>query len=114
MDVKTKRHMASWLLLAVFVPMVLISSLHVHSNTTLFGDECNECIQHHCHGHIAQQTMSVHECVLCQFLTLPMLVAAFVAIVLFDKTCKTQIAHHQSIVYIGVCGITTLRAPPAV
>ena len=26
----TKRHIASWLLLAVFVPMLLLSSVHIH------------------------------------------------------------------------------------
>ena len=106
--------MTVWMLLAVFVPMLILSSIHVHENSNVFVDECNECVQHHCHGHLVQQTVSMHDCVLCQFLSLTTLAATVVTLVLFNNVGKIRIAQRQLYVYSDACGIPTLRAPPAV
>ena len=64
-----KRHdrayYASWVLLAVFLPMVVLSSLHVHPEAE--GEPCHECIEHTVHnGHITAVKASV-DCPLCAF-----------------------------------------------
>ena len=114
MDVKTKRIMASWVLLAVFVPMVLLSSFHVHESNNLFDDNCNECVQHHCNGHLGELTTTIHACVICQFQTFSFVAAAIFAVVLFSNVSKNHIVRLQSEVHFDVCGIPTLRAPPFV
>ena len=75
-----RRHIASWLLLAVFVPMLLFSSLHVHEERGFDQMSCAECVAHHCQGHLAQADISFDACVLCQFLSLAFVSATFAAI----------------------------------
>ena len=51
---KTKRHIASWVLLAVFLPMLLLSSFHIHETGETVKTECTDCVHHNCHGHLTQ------------------------------------------------------------
>ena len=107
-----KRHIASWILLAVFVPMVILSSLHAHESLEISQNNCKECVAHHCHGHFVELTTTMHACVLCQFQTFSFVAAAIFAVVLFNKVTKTLLAQHLCNVHMDVCGIPTLRAPP--
>lgn len=109
-----KRHIASWVLLAVFVPMVVLSSVHVHERTDNGANECNECVRHHCHGHLAKLAPSMQDCVFCQFLTLTMLAVAVATINIYQKSQKKTSARRQRTVFADGRGIPTLRAPPAV
>ena len=112
MNVDKKRYFASWLLLAVFLPILILSSVHVHDSDELFVDQCNECVHHHCHGHLGELTTTMHACVLCQFLTLSFITTGFLAVVYYNKVKKTIFAQHQSDVHFEACGIPLLRAPP--
>lgn len=111
---RKKRQIASWLLLAVFVPMMLLSSLHIHY-TENANDDCEACVNHHCTGHLAQQTVDIHQCVLCQFLTLPMAVAATLSIASLVAAPQCTSAYHTiaDIVYRRERA-HGLRAPPVV
>lgn len=72
-------HIRPWaarILLAVFLPMLLLSSAHLHlQETAAPTTECYAC-EHHLHhdGHIST-AQHLQKCVLCQFLTLPFLTA---------------------------------------
>ena len=112
-NAKKRRQIASRLLLAVFLPMLLFSSLHLHPTQTLTQDECTECIHHNCGGHIGQQTASLHECVLCQFLTIPMVVAGAMASIVFHRVTKLKYALCQHKVCEKAMGIVVTRGPPA-
>ena len=112
--VKRKRTLASWLLLAVYVPMLLLSSLHLHHWDLDEGATCEECVRHHCSGHLSPLSIGRHVCILCQFLTLPMLCAAIAVLIVYSLPCKmvhfvwlcrTSLAH---------LGGVSLRAPPYV
>lgn len=63
-----KAYVSAWVMLLVFVPMVLLSSLHVHPE--LAGDDgapCHECIDHTVHnGHLKAVKATV-DCPLCAF-----------------------------------------------
>lgn len=49
-----KAYWSAWMLLSVFLPMVLLSSLHVHPELLIDNEPCHECIEHTVHnGHIA-------------------------------------------------------------
>ncbi len=114
-NTRTKRKITARLLLAVFLPMLLLSSLHIHPTQLLgIGDDCTECVNHHCGGHIGQQTLTVHDCVLCQFLTLPMAVAMVAGVVLFNNVRQQRYATVRSVLSTQTCGITVTRGPPAV
>ena len=114
MNPTTKRHIAAWVLLAVYLPMLLISSLHVHETAEYGETTCAECVHHQCHGHLSQLSDGMHQCVLCQILTLSYLSAGIGAWLCYRSARKA--------VYILPCrelcqrdtGFISLRAPPAV
>lgn len=107
--------MASRVLLAVLLPMLLLSSLHIHpQQPSTVSEECADCVQHHCSGHITQQVQTLHDCVLCQFLSLSMVMAAVEDVTPIDNVCKSDIAQcRQPLLSLWV-GIIVTRGPPAV
>ena len=107
MKQELRRHIASWLLLAVFVPMLVLSSVHIHDEVETITTECADCVHHNCHGHIAAMTTWAHDCVLCQFLTLTMLTAAIMVCcdsVATDSTISSfQTGIQYDYIFIGCC-----------
>lgn len=71
MNLNRRRQRSARLLLAVFAAMLLMMSLHVHKGATPAAwDECYECVNHLPHGgHLSAHTLSIHDCVICQLMT---------------------------------------------
>lgn len=113
MNAKTKRQIAARLLLAVFLPMLLLASVHVHPTQQLTADECHECVNHHCGGHLGQQTLSLHDCVLCQLLTLPVLLGTLAVVVVISHVSTPQPCQGHALASTQVLGVIVLRGPPA-
>ena len=113
MKMKMRRHISAIVLLAVFLPMLLLSSFHVHPEAHIEGDACKECVHHIPHaGHFGSLTVCSFDCVLCQFLTLPFLVAP---LVVFTAKRWIHIAPQYLVeqgVVSGVRGVVFGRAPP--
>lgn len=113
MKMTTRRHISAVVLLAVFLPMFLLSSFHVHPEAHWDGESCEECVHHLPHaGHISNLTVCSFDCVLCQFLTLPFLLAPVVVFtakrwIHIAPQCRTE----QGVV-AGVGGVVFGRAPP--
>jgi hypothetical protein len=114
MNVDKRRQIAAWVLLAVFLPMLILSSVHVHESDGLHADECHECVHHHCHGHLGELTTTMHACVLCQFLTLSFITTGLLAVVYYKKVNRIHFAQLQSDIHFEEYGIPQLRAPPFV
>lgn len=113
MNVEKKRYIASWILLAVFLPTLLLSSLHIHHESETYEDSCTECVHHQCHGHLSQLADTMHHCVLCQFLTLTF-VAGSVGFVVFSCfVCATRPSQPVCGHSIECCGVIVTRGPPA-
>ena len=92
-------------MLAVFLPILLLSSLHVHQSAEAAEETCVDCLHNHCGGHLTQTTVHMDDCVLCQFLTLPMLAAvAVVVTIALKKGVRTDYLSLQA---------TYLRPPNA-
>ena len=109
-----RRHIASWLLLAVFVPMLLLASLHVHeSGVETAETECTDCVHNSCHGHLTQMVSWTHDCVLCQFLSLTFVAIGVASLVVISKVVNIRIDAQRRNVCVAYCGIVGLRAPPA-
>ena len=107
-----KRQLYAWLLLAVFLPVLALSSVHVHRHADTPAAECTDCLNHSCQGHLTVTDDPLHQCVLCQFLTLSYVAAATIAVILFAQPRhKTSICLHAA-VRLRTCGIPPLRAPP--
>lgn len=113
MNTKTKRSLFARLLLSVFLPMLLLSSLHVHTAAPVMVGTCVDCVNHMPHaGHISLNTLDVHDCVLCQFTSLPFIVTVAVvtavAILTYAVVPSQQLAN-----LLSVAGSPLIpRAPP--
>ena len=67
------------MLLAVFLPMLVLSSAHVHSYSHSSMLECSQCVHHMPHnGHIAKAQVGIHDCILCQLVQLTFLLGTTV------------------------------------
>lgn len=83
MNIRHKRSCSAWILLLVFVPMLLMSSLHHHNAVT--EHVCYECLHHiHHAGHLSGASSSIDNCVLCQFQGLPFVAASAVVLSVFS------------------------------
>lgn len=79
--IELKRKVSAWILLSVFIPMLIASSLHIHGEETSSLTICHECINHIPHsGHLFADQMGVHSCILCQFLSIVFLAASAITI----------------------------------
>jgi hypothetical protein len=113
MNTRTSR-LSAWLLLSVFVPMLLLSSLHIHEEAPV-GNGCAECVNHipH-HGHLSLDTIHLNDCVLCQFATLPFLMAATVFVAAVSWGRQITIVELSAKLSFAVCRHYSPRAPPVV
>jgi len=118
MNAKTKTTFASWALLAVYVPMLILSSLHIHhaeaaSEYSVFV--CAQCINHQHHaGHLQAFTPHQHDCVLCQIIHVPYLLASAVVLpVCFVSRAKPLDVLRESCA-LRPADIIQPRAPPAI
>lgn len=109
----TKRHIASWVLLAVYLPLLLLTSFHIHE-TDVRESECVECVHHQCHGHLNQLSDGMHQCVLCQFLTISYVATATWTLLCHQPKHKIAYALYSQAVCLTPRGILKLRAPPSV
>lgn len=88
-----RRQFHAWILLGVFLPMLMIASVHVHTQYEDLSLSCTDCVHHvHHDGHIAASTLSLDHCVLCHFLAFHYLeatpfVATFFAAMLITSLC---------------------------
>ena len=79
-----RRHLYAWILLGVFLPMLVMASVHVHTAYEETAVSCPDCVHHvHHDGHLSSTMLSIDHCVLCHFLAFNYLQAAqFVAVFL--------------------------------
>lgn len=112
-NVITKRHIASWVLLAVYLPMLLLSSLHIHETSMDGATECAECVKHQCHGHLIQLSDGVHQCVLCQILTLSYVASATGALLYVQPNRSILSTRYCQVLCPKNQVVLSLRAPPA-
>ena len=91
--------------------MLLMSSLHVHEATPMPDSACAECVHHQCAGHLIQLTTQLHQCVLCQFLTLSM-VTAVMTVVFIHRTGRQLLFCKPNRFTRPAGGVVSLRAPP--
>jgi hypothetical protein len=109
-----RRQLSACILLAVFLPMLIFSSLHIHEIPQTTDTECSDCVHHNCHGHLTAMATWAHDCVLCQFLTLSMLSAVMLAVTIYVHVCKKYHAQPLCGCHTACCGAIVTRGPPSV
>lgn len=112
-NVKRKQIRAARVLLAVYLPLLLLTTLHVHRSAEYVDDVCTQCVHHEPHaGHITSETPSLHECVLCQLTTLQYVApAAVVFSVLLVVNTGNVLWREQRVPVIAIARWSS-RAPP--
>lgn len=109
-----KRRISAWLLLLVYVPMMVVLSFHVHaSDGSSVVDDCVQCAHHVHHGHLNALSDNAHDCVLCQFASLPFVAATAIVLTVAACACRIVYAKESDNLLLGVCNIKSTRAPPA-
>lgn len=115
MNVKTKRRLSAWMLLSVFVPMLLLASLHVHQESDMATVSCTDCANHIAHsGHLSLQTIHGTSCVLCQFVSLPFIAATVTLLAVACAYTATQCVTRFVPCQAGVNLLYQPRAPPVI
>jgi len=113
MAISVKRRLSAWLLLLVFVPMMVATSLHVHDVAALSVAECEQCLHHvHHDGHIGTYAENIHDCVLCQFANLPFIAATAVLFTVTFAYGRVEYASFCANVRVGVFNVKSVCAPP--
>lgn len=109
-----RRQGAAWILLAVFVPMLLLASLHRHAGVEPMPEESCYACAHHLHhaGHLAAMDHKPAACVLCQFLSIPYLAPATVTVAVVTLVVFLALPCLPSRLAAKPHGIPSLRAPP--
>lgn len=104
---QTLRHIASIVLLATYLPMVIQSSLHIHHETI---DELDKCLE--CAGHFETNHHHQHDCQFCHFLNLNYIVqTSEQSTFTFLSTDRLHTSNVEQI-EIQHYGVSLLRAPP--
>ncbi|MBQ9555914.1 MAG: hypothetical protein IJV05_06795 [Muribaculaceae bacterium] len=107
-----KAYWSAWVLLSVFIPMVLLSSLHVHPELLVDGQPCHECIDHTVHnGHIAAIKASV-DCPLCAFQSNAYQPEDEVQIHYSQPCCRVKTYRAVPLTVAGFQSMKQSRAPP--
>ena len=107
-----KAYWSAWVLLSVFIPMVLLSSLHVHPEPLVDGQPCHECIDHTVHnGHIAAVKASV-DCPLCAFQSSVYQGETEIQIHSSQPSCRVEMDWTVPMTVVGFQGTQQSRAPP--
>ena len=111
-----RQQLFAWIILLVYVPMVLLASLHVHSlndfSKAVDCDQCHTAVHHS--GHITASNHHIDECLSCRFLStqidVPRTVASFVV-----KPLAAQLEFFLACEpVVRVVAHPSLRAPPLV
>ena len=110
--VEQRRKWYAWMLLAVFVPMLLFSMMHVHEQGMAAGADCIDCAHHVHHSHLASADFCVDNCVLCQMLSLPFVAAILLSVVLFSAVGTPLYSRGRALIANGFAGNRSSRAPP--
>jgi hypothetical protein len=112
--IKQRRQIFAQILLAVFIPMLIATSLHRHQTGAMEEGSCVECIHHVPHGgHFTSHSLSVDDCLLCQFSTLPYLLPALLAFTFYFFTRKVSCHTVPSSAVARQTPCIMLRAPPS-
>ena len=113
MRLQLRRNISAWALLAIFVPALLLTSLHRHGDAEDNG--CVECVRHQSHaGHIGQQTTCFTDCLMCQFFSLSYLGGSKAPLTLFPILFAVLLFFLQKLVSHDIAEQISPRAPPAI
>ncbi len=109
-----RQRLFAWMILSVYVPMVLLASLHVHTpydfSTAIDCDQCHTAVHHS--GHITASNHHIDECLSCRFLSTQIDVPRTVASLVVKPVAVHLDYFLASEPVVRVVAHPSLRAPP--
>ena len=116
--VTRRQRLFAWVMLSVYVPMVLLASLHVHSlNDFSKAIDCEQCQCHtavHHSGHITASNHHIDECLSCRFLSTQIDVPRMVADIVVKQAAVHLEFYLPNEPVVRAVAHPSLRAPPFV
>lgn len=110
---RTVKKWIAWLLVAAYLPMLLVSVLHVHHVPGAEEAECYQCVRHIAHpAHFGEYHSDEQTCLYCHVLSMPNLALALAAglvVLMAAVRLATAVAQVSGILCVGT---QRLRAPP--
>ena len=113
MKMNRRTRISAWILLAAFLPLLVVSSFHTHRLPSAEADVCHQCVAHEAHpAHLGVPVVTVHDCVFCHLMSFQYLgSAALLAAVLLPVSVAVSMGVPSAVVAGRVCR-PSLRAPP--
>ena len=111
-----KQRLFAWMILSVYVPMVLLASLHVHSPISISkAIDCVEChTSVHHSGHITTSNHHIDECLSCRFLGTQIDVPRTVATIVVRPVVVHLEFFLATAPVVRIVAQPSLRAPPSI
>lgn len=111
-----RQQLFAWIILSVYIPMVLLASLHVHSpyeySASIDCDLCHTAVHHS--GHIIASPGQHGECLSCRFLS-TQVDAPHVSVCHIAKQTVSKIELPQATEpTVAMVAHPSLRAPPCI
>lgn len=107
--------MAAWVLLAVFVPMLVLTLGHRHELVAGDGMACVDCAHHVPHGgHVQTGSSAVDDCPFCQLSGVSYVAAPPVVIAFFVQTFAIKTEQREPSVVGRMLLHAVPRGPPFV
>lgn len=111
-NANSRRRRAAKVLLAVYIPMLLLLSLHVHHQRMAETVYCYQCAHHQPHaGHITALQDALHDCLLCQLQSEAFMAANEVGVPVMAAASDVVAAIQQPMRQAAVACVR-LRGPP--
>jgi len=111
-NANSRRRRAAKVLLAVYIPMLLLLSLHVHHQRMAEAVDCYQCAHHQPHaGHITAVQDALHDCLLCQLQSEAFVAADEVGVPVMAAASDDVAAIQQPTRQTTVASVR-LRGPP--
>lgn len=100
-------------MLCVFMPMLMLASVHVHQQVESVPADCYECLHNlHHSAHLSSASITIDNCPLCHFLTTPYVVATTVFMALAVAIVGRSGSLSPSHVVAASRDVVSLCAPP--
>lgn len=115
MKINSRRKIAARILLAVYITIIGMVSLHHHEDSCGMQDVCYSCLYKLPHpSHFSSGTSSWHSCVVCQFHSLPYLFIPFFVLSVLLIAWRCLIDRNSKSNSVTAFATRSPRAPPFV
>lgn len=107
------RHIAPYILLAAYLPLLVALSFHTHSSQHSEASECPDCAHHiHHKAHLAEAAVMAHDCVYCQLASSSYIGSELLAISERNDLI-VKVFDYAAVDYVApLCELSNPRAPP--